>query len=53
MGKRLPASPSKNKLGDFNTSTCEKRASKRSLRLVVNRGQASAPGMMVANSANI
>ena len=45
--------PAKNRLGESSTSTCDSRASKRSLRLMVKRGQASAPGMMSANSANI
>ncbi len=40
-------------LGDSSTSTIASRASKRSLWLVVKRGQASAPGMMSASSANI
>jgi hypothetical protein len=40
-------------LGDSSTSTIDRRASKRSLWLVVKRGQASAPGMMSASSANI
>jgi len=45
--------PCRNRLGDSSTSTIESRASKRSLWLVVKRGQASAPGMMSASSANI
>ena len=45
--------PAKNRLGDSSTSTIDRRASKRSLWLVVKRGQASAPGMMSASSANI
>ena len=39
--------------GDRQHLDQARRASKRSLRLVVKRGQASAPGMMSASSANI
>jgi hypothetical protein len=42
MGRRLPAMPAKNRLGESSTSTIDSRASKRSLRLVVKRGQACA-----------
>src|SRR3989344_5443561 len=52
-GSRLPAMPCRNRLGDSSTSTSERRASKRSLWLVVKRGQSCAPGMMSASSANI
>ena len=45
--------PASRMLGLSSTSTSDSRASKRSLRLVVKRGQCSAPGMMPASSANI
>ena len=45
--------PAKKRLGDSSTSTIDSRASKRSLWLVVKRGQACAPGMISASSANI
>ena len=45
--------PVKKTLGESSTSTSDRRASKRSLTLVVKRGHASAPGMMSASSANI
>ena len=49
----MPARSLKNRLGDSSTSTIDRRASKRSLWLVVKRGQSCAPGMMSASSANI
>ena len=53
IGSLAPSMPAKKRLGDGMISTMLRRASKRVLVFWVKRGQASAPGMMSANSANI